>query len=66
MNYAPETGSQEELIRIKKKVKIDRMLVSMKQVHKQGVQIKVNFIFGLPGQMWRDVRKTFKFFVKSI
>lgn len=64
MNYAPETGSQEELKRIKKKVKVDRMLVSMKAVHKQGVQIKVNFIFGLPGQTWRDVRQTFKFFAK--
>jgi len=64
MNYAPETGSQEELNRIKKKVKVDRMLVSMRSVHKEGVQIKVNFIFGLPGQTWRDVRKTFKFFVR--
>lgn len=64
MNYAPESGSQEELIRIKKKVKIDRMLTSMKQVHDKGVQIKVNFIFGLPGQTWRDVRKTFKFFTQ--
>ena len=64
MNYAPETGSPEELARIKKKVKIDRMLTSMKAVHKEGVQIKVNFIFALPGQTWTDVRKTFKFFAQ--
>ena len=64
MNYAPETGSPEELARIKKKVKLDRMLVSMKAVQKAGVQIKVNFIFGLPGQTWSDVRKTFAFFAQ--
>lgn len=64
MNYAPETGSEPELKRIKKKVKLDRMLDSMKGAHRAGVHIKVNFIFGLPGQTWQDVRNTFRFFVK--
>jgi radical SAM superfamily enzyme YgiQ (UPF0313 family) len=64
MNYAPETGSPEELDRIKKRCKLDRMLESMKAAHKAGVEIKVNFIFGLPGGTWKDVRKTFKFFAQ--
>ncbi len=64
MNYAPESGSPEELKRIKKKVKVDRMIDSMRSAHKAGVQIKVNFIFGLPGETWKDVRNTFKFFAR--
>jgi len=64
MNYAPETGSPDELKRIKKKCKVDRMLDSMRDAHRAGVAIKVNFIFGLPGATWSDVRKTFKFFTR--
>jgi len=64
MNYAPETGSPEELKRIKKKCKVDRMLTSMRDAHRAGVAVKVNFIFGLPGETWSDVRKTFKFFAR--
>jgi anaerobic magnesium-protoporphyrin IX monomethyl ester cyclase len=64
INYAPESGSDEELKRIKKKVKVDRMLESMRSVHKEGMQIKVNFIFGLPGSSWKDIRKTFKFILQ--
>ena len=64
MNYAPESGSPAELKRIKKKVKLDRMLDSMRGAHRAGVKIKVNFIFGLPGETWEDVRNTFKFFAK--
>ena len=61
MNYAPETGSPQELKRIKKRCSIDSMLASMRGVKAAGIEIKVNFIFGLPGETWHDVRQTFKF-----
>ena len=64
MNYAPETGSPDELVRIKKKCDIDRMIASMKGAHEAGIEIKVNFIFGLPGETWKDVRQTFRFFAR--
>lgn len=64
MNYAPETGSAEELKRIKKRCDLDRMLESVKGAHKAGIAVKVNFIFGLPGETWKDVRATFRFFAK--
>lgn len=64
MNYAPETGSPEELQRIKKRCDVDRMMESMRGAHAAGIEIKVNFIFGLPGETWRDVRQTFKFFAR--
>lgn len=61
LNYAPESGSPEELRRIKKMVKIDRMLDSMRAAHKAKLELKVNFIFGLPGAQWSDLWKTLKF-----
>lgn len=61
MNYAPESGSKQELARIKKKCSVDTMLESMRGVHAAGIEIKVNFIFGLPGETWHDVGQTFKF-----
>ena len=64
LNYAPESGSKEELIRIKKRVKLDRMLDSMKGAKASGLEIKANLIFGMPGQTWKDVRHTFKFIVQ--
>jgi anaerobic magnesium-protoporphyrin IX monomethyl ester cyclase len=59
--YAPESGSPEELKRIKKKVKLDGMLDSMRSAVESGISIKANVLFGLPGQTWTDVRKTFVF-----
>ena len=64
ITYAPESGSQEELKRIKKKVKLERMLDSMKGARKAGMDIKCHFICGLPGGNWSDVRNTLRFFVK--
>ncbi len=64
MNYAPETGSPEELGRIKKRCDVDRMIDSMRGAHAAGIEIKVNFIFGMPGETWHDVRQTFKFFAR--
>ena len=59
--YAPESGSVEELKRIKKKVKIDRMLVSMNSAHRVGIETKANIIFGMLGMTWKDVYHSLKF-----
>ena len=64
MNYAPESGSQAELKRIKKRVELGKMLVSMRSARKAGIKIKCNFIFGLPGSTWVDVRATFIFMAR--
>lgn len=61
MSYAPESGSPDELKRIKKQIKLDKMLDSMRSAYKNKIQIKCNFIFGLPGATWKDVFKTYKF-----
>ncbi|MGH9374371.1 MAG: B12-binding domain-containing radical SAM protein, partial [Vicinamibacterales bacterium] len=64
INYAPESGSAPELKRIKKKVDPDRMLASMRASHEAGLQIKTNFIFGLPGSSWADVARTWRFLAR--
>jgi radical SAM superfamily enzyme YgiQ (UPF0313 family) len=61
INYAPESGSPPELKRIKKKVDPGRMLASMRSSYKAGLQIKANFIFGLPGSSWGDFARTYRF-----
>jgi radical SAM superfamily enzyme YgiQ (UPF0313 family) len=64
INYAPESGSEPELKRIKKVVKPERMLASMRAAHAAGLEIKANFIMGLPGSSWADVRRTFWFLAR--
>jgi radical SAM superfamily enzyme YgiQ (UPF0313 family) len=64
INYAPESGSPAELHRIKKRVAPDRMLESMRGAKAAGLQIKTNFIFGLPDATWTDVFATFRFLAR--
>lgn len=59
--YAPESGSPEELKRIKKKVQLPRMLDSMRAAVKVGMVTRSHLIFGMPGQTKRDVLRSLAF-----
>jgi radical SAM superfamily enzyme YgiQ (UPF0313 family) len=59
--YAPESGSIEELKRIKKQIKPERMLQSMRAAHAAGMETKANMIFGMLGATWKDVLHSFIF-----
>jgi anaerobic magnesium-protoporphyrin IX monomethyl ester cyclase len=59
--YAPESGSPEELRRIKKKVQLPRMLDSMRAAVKVGMVTRSHLIFGMPGQTKRDVVQSLAF-----
>lgn len=48
--YAPESGSEETLKLIKKKLKLDNVLASAATAAKIGHMTKVNFILGFPGE----------------
>jgi radical SAM superfamily enzyme YgiQ (UPF0313 family) len=61
MNYAPESGSPTELKRIKKQVKLENMIRSMRASIRNKIQVKCNFIFGMPGASWSDVVETWQF-----
>ncbi len=59
--YAPESGSPAVLKRIKKKVKLDRMRVSMRAAVDAGISLKVNMILGFPGETRAEVWETIRF-----
>ena len=64
LSYAPESGSDEILKRIKKKISLDKMLSSMRECNSEGLSIKVNIICGFPDEQWKHLRETLKFIVK--
>ena len=56
--YAPESGSQKSLNIIKKRIKIDRLIKSIKSAVKIGHTVKLNFILGFPHETLVDCLKT--------
>ncbi len=65
ITYAPESGSDDILKKIKKKIHRDRMLESMRAAVKSGCSVKANFIFGFPGDEYSSYWQTFKFIAQS-
>jgi radical SAM superfamily enzyme YgiQ (UPF0313 family) len=63
VNYAPESGSEEILERIKKKISIAKMLESMRAAVLNGINVKANLILGFPGERLGHVWDTYKFIV---
>lgn len=61
VNYAPESGSEEILERIKKKISKANMLSSMRSAVANGINVKANFILGFPGERLRHVWDTYRF-----
>mgnify|MGYP001191714476 CR=1 FL=1 len=64
MTYAPESGSEKTLVLIKKKVKLARMLKSLRSAVKIGINVKINIIIGFPGETHKDILKTFWYILK--
>jgi radical SAM superfamily enzyme YgiQ (UPF0313 family) len=64
LTYAPESGDVETLARIKKRIKPERMLHSMRTAVRAGCNVKANFIFGFPGDRLRSIAGTFGFLAR--
>lgn len=64
MIYAPESGDEVTLKRIKKRVNLEKMLSSIKEALKIGHLVKVHIIMGLPEQTKREVLNNFLFMTK--
>ncbi|MBI5202084.1 MAG: B12-binding domain-containing radical SAM protein [Elusimicrobia bacterium] len=58
MTYAPESGSERTLELIKKKVKLPRLISSIRSALKYGIFVKCNLIIGFPKDERIDVYKT--------
>jgi radical SAM superfamily enzyme YgiQ (UPF0313 family) len=61
MTYAPESGSPEVLKRIKKKVNLDNLMVSMRGAIREGMNVKTNIIIGFPDETRKEVWQTVRF-----
>lgn len=61
INYAPESGSETVLKRIKKKVKIPRLKESMRAAIKRGLNVKINMIFAFPEDTPHEMSQNYKF-----
>jgi radical SAM superfamily enzyme YgiQ (UPF0313 family) len=55
LTYAPETGSDRLLNKIKKKVNLEHMLFSMSSAAREGIIVKANIVFGFPDQTYKDL-----------
>jgi anaerobic magnesium-protoporphyrin IX monomethyl ester cyclase len=64
ISYSPESGSEDVLQRIKKRVKPKIMLGSVASCVGAGLNVKFNIIFGFPGETFRHVRQSMWFIVK--
>lgn len=59
--YAPESGSEETLQRIKKRLKLQKLRQSVRAAVAIGHTVKVNVIIGFPHEQWRHVLQTMGF-----
>ena len=64
MTYTPESGSPSVLKRIKKKVNPESMIKSISGTVKEGVNVKVNLIFGFPEDKIGEYFETYNFIIK--
>lgn len=59
--YAPESGSLAVLDRIKKRVKLERMMISMEAAIKAGLKVKCNMVMGFPDETPAEMLDTVRF-----
>jgi len=64
ITYAPESGSERVLKDIKKKIKVNNMLKSIKYSNQVGMNIKLNMIIGFPDETHSDIWATLWFLIK--
>lgn len=64
ITYAPESGSKKVLRQVKKKVKLNKMLDSIRFSSKAGINVHLNMIIGFPDDTHRDYFETLWFLLK--
>ena len=62
--YAPESGSQRTLERIKKRISLDSLTKSIVTAHKLGIVTRGNLIIGFPGENRREIFETILYGLK--
>jgi radical SAM superfamily enzyme YgiQ (UPF0313 family) len=64
VNYAPESGSEIILKRIKKQISKTAMMGSIRSALQSGLNVKCNFILGFPGERISHVVDTYAWIMK--
>ncbi|MGH7812496.1 MAG: B12-binding domain-containing radical SAM protein [Candidatus Binataceae bacterium] len=64
LDYSPESGSPAVLQRIKKRVDLNKVLVSMRAAVREGIYVKANIIMGFPDETRREVWQTIAFIAR--
>ena len=64
LSYAPESGSLSVLSRIKKRIRPQSMIESMKGSVVAGLNVKCNLMMGFPGENAGEILESFRFIVK--
>jgi radical SAM superfamily enzyme YgiQ (UPF0313 family) len=64
ITYAPESGSNKTLQRVKKKVNLENMTHSIRSSVKVGIYSRANLIFGLPDQTVSEALESVGFAIK--
>jgi radical SAM superfamily enzyme YgiQ (UPF0313 family) len=62
--YAPESGSEKTLVKIKKKIKLEKLNRSIKNALKIGHTVKINLIIGFPEEGIKDIYETIWYGIK--
>jgi radical SAM superfamily enzyme YgiQ (UPF0313 family) len=62
--YAPESGSPRTLAQIKKKVKPERILGSIRAANRTGIVVKANLMIGFPDETRGELCETVRFGMK--
>lgn len=64
ITYAPESGSDEMLKRIKKQIDKKKMLRSMRGAVRNGLNVKASFILGFPTERLKHVLGSYRFILQ--
>jgi radical SAM superfamily enzyme YgiQ (UPF0313 family) len=65
ITYAPESGSEEILKIIKKKLSLKSMLESISYSSSENMNIKINFMIGFPGETHKNIMESLWFLIKA-
>ena len=59
--YAPESGSPETLVKIKKRIDLNSLTQSVLEAKRQGIVVRTNLIIGFPHETRRNVFETIRY-----
>ncbi len=62
--YAPESGAPTTLQRIRKRVRLDRMIASIREAKRAGLTVRTNLIIGFPDETRGEIFRTLRFGMK--